>query len=261
MVLSHIESDFIRYLLIHGCKPGTRLPSLSQISDELEISVGKLREQMEVARVLGLIEARPRRGIECNEYRFHPAVFQSLIFALSLDRSLFSAYSTLRCQLEIAFWEEAVQTLIETDKVELVQLVASAWTKLQQERIEIPHAEHRAFHLTIFRRLDNPFVLGLLEAYWDAYEAVDLNTYADYSYLTAVWQYHAEIANAIAVDNFAEAKRLHQAHMQLLNTRGVPPNAELEAVRAVDKRDRHNGDRSDSSHADDAVPVSGHRSI
>ncbi len=223
MVLSQIESDFIRYLILHGCEPGTRLPALNQISDELTVSVGKLREQMEVARVLGLINARPRRGIECNEYRFQPAVFQSLIFALNLDASLFAAYSTLRVQLEIAFWQQAVEALTADDKAELLALVEKAWAKLQQERVQIPHVEHRSFHLTIFRRLQNPFVVGLLEAYWDAYEAVELNTYADYSYLTAVWYYHSEIAKAIAEGNYAVAGQLHAEHMDLLSTRGVTP--------------------------------------
>ncbi|MBX2999206.1 MAG: FadR family transcriptional regulator [Caldilineaceae bacterium] len=231
MILSQIESDFLRYLITHGCEAGTRLPALSQISEELKISVGKLREQLEVARALGLVDARPRRGLECNEYSFQPAVFQSLIFALNLDRSLFHAYSTLRCQLEIAFWEEAVSRLTIDDKAELLALVDAAWAKLKQERIQIPHAEHRAFHLTIFRRLENPFVSGLLEAYWDAYEAVDLNTYADYTYLTAVWQYHQQIAEAIAHEAYSEARQLHQDHMLLLNTRGVSPNADLAAVR------------------------------
>ncbi len=226
MALSQIDSDFLSYLISHGCEAGTRLPSLNQISDELNVSVGKLREQMEVARVLGLIEARPRRGIECNAYSFQPAVFQSLIFALTLNRSLFNAYSDLRRQLEISFWEEAVQRLTDEDKAELLALVQRAWAKLQHERVQIPHAEHRAFHLTIFRRLENPFVLGLLEAYWDAYEAVDLNTYADYRYLTAVWHYHQQIAEAISRADYAEAKHLQQEHMLLLTTRGVSPNGD-----------------------------------
>jgi DNA-binding FadR family transcriptional regulator len=224
MLLSQIESDFLRYLITHGYKPGARLPSLSQISQELEISVGKLREQLEVARMLGLVDARPKRGIECNEYRFQPAVYQSLIFALHLDQSLFNAYSALRCQLEISFWEEAVQQLQESDKDELQELVKRAWAKLEHARVQIPHVEHRAFHMTIFRRLENPFVLGLLEAYWDAYETVELNTYADYTYLTAVWEYHERIANAIFDGAYVEAKQLHADHMALLNTRGVSPH-------------------------------------
>ncbi|RME50351.1 MAG: FadR family transcriptional regulator [Caldilineae bacterium] len=224
--LAQLESEFLRYLLAHGCTPGTRLPPLAEISQEIGVSVGKLREQMEVARSLGLVEARPRRGIECNAYRFLPAIRQSLMFALCLDQNFFRAFSALRVHLESAFWHEAVGQLMPEDHARLHELVNQAWEKLQHERIQIPHQEHRAFHLTIFSRLDNVFVRDLLEAYWDAYEAVDLNTYADYKYLTAVWTYHRRIADAIAQGDVDEAKRLHEEHIQLLMTRGVPLTGE-----------------------------------
>jgi DNA-binding FadR family transcriptional regulator len=222
MILSQIDSDFLRYLLTHGCEPGARLPSLGSISEEVGISVGKLREQLEVARTLGLVEASPRRGISCRPYSFLPAVRLSLMIALSMDRRAFSAFSSLRIHLEIAFWEEAVALLTSEDKARLLQLIEQAKAKLNNHgRIQIPHAEHRALHLTIFSRLHNPFVSGLLEAYWDAYEAVDLNTYADYSYMQAVWHYHEEIVNAICADEYAKGKELLIAHMHLLDKRGV----------------------------------------
>jgi len=219
-----IESDFLRYLLAHGCKPGSRPPSLNDISNE--IGIGKLREQLEVARMLGLIEASPRRGIHCTAYDFLPAVRQSLMIGLSIDRRLFDAFSALRGHLEIAFWDEAVGQLTAEDHTRLRQLVARAWAKLQQERIEIPHSEHRAFHLTIFQRMDNIFVTGLLEAYWDAYEAVELNTYADYRYLTAVWRYHAQIADLLAGGKTAETRQRHIAPMDLLVSRGASLDTE-----------------------------------
>ena len=221
-----IESDFLRYLLAQGCTPGSRLPSLNQISHEIGVSVGKLREQLEAARLLGLIEASPRRGIHYIGYDFLPAVRQSLMVGLSLNRHLFDGYSALRGHLEIAFWDAAVGQLTAEDHTRLRRLVEQAWAKLQQERIQIPHAEHRAFHMTIFSRLDNLFVTGLLEAYWDAYEAVELNTYADYHYLTAVWRYHEQIAEAIAASALDEARQLHIAHMQLLGSRGVSLESE-----------------------------------
>lgn len=221
-----IESDFLRYLLAQGCTPGGRLPSLNEISNQIGVSVGKLREQLEVARVLGLIEASPRRGIHYTGYEFLPAVRQSLMFGLNLSRQLFDGYSALRSHLEIAFWDEAVVQLTAEDHQRLGDLVASAWAKLQQERIQIPHADHRAFHMTIFSRLGNVFVTGLLEAYWDAYEAIELNTYADYRYLTAVWHYHEQIADAIHAGDFGAAKQLHIDHMALLGSRGVPFDSE-----------------------------------
>lgn len=221
MILGRIESDFLRYLLGEDYDTGDRLPSLSQLSAEIGVSVSKLREQLEVARALGLVEASPRRGITRTDYDFLPPVRLSLLTALAIDRRHFDAFSSLRIHLEAAYWHEAVALLTDEDKRRLRQLVADAQVKLNQARIQIPFQEHREFHLTIFRRLNNPFVVGLLEAYWDAYEAVELNTYADYQYLQEVWQYHERIADAIARDDAEAGKQLLIEHVQLLSHRGI----------------------------------------
>lgn len=219
MVESEIESEFLSALL--KCKPGDRLPSLTDLSEGTGISVGKLREQMEVARTLGLVEASPRRGITRTDYSFLPAVRLSLLVALAIDRQHFDAISSLRTHLEVAYWDEAV-VLLTSDDIEYLQtLVRAAWDQLNQTRVRIPYEEHRELHIAIFRRLNNPFVQGLLEAYWDAYEAVELNAYADYAYLQQVWQYHDAIVDAICRGRYAHGKQLLIEHMRLLDSRGV----------------------------------------
>ncbi len=221
MITSQIDAEFLRYLLAHDCQPGTRLPSLDEISAEVGISVSKLREQLEVARMLGLVEASPRRGIRCLPYDFLPAVRLSLLVALALDRNAFRSFAALRIHLETAFWDEAVALLTPEDIARLNELVNRAQAKLTFDRIQIPYPEHRQFHLTIFSRLANPFVFGLLAAYWDAYEAVELNTYADYAYLQEVWSYHERIARAIEAGDFAAGKDLLIQHMRLIDKMGV----------------------------------------
>ncbi len=227
MIVSQVESDFLRYLLTHDCQPGARLPSLDEISAEVGISVGKLREQFEVARMLGLVEASPRKGIRCLPYDFLPAVRLSLMVALSLDRGAFRAFADLRIHLETSFWDEAVSRLMPEDIAQLNALVAQAQAKLSENRIQIPHPEHRRFHLTIFSRLNNPFVQALLAAYWDAYEAVEFNTYADYSYLQEVWSYHERIVRAIEVGDYAGGKELLIEHMRLIDRMGVAHEVSL----------------------------------
>jgi DNA-binding FadR family transcriptional regulator len=64
-------------------------------------------------------------------------------------------------------------------------------------------------------------VIGLLEAYWDAYEAVELNTYADYAYLQKVWDYHDRMVAAIVAGEHAQGKVLLIEHMKLLSSRGI----------------------------------------
>ncbi|NDJ86318.1 MAG: FadR family transcriptional regulator [Chloroflexi bacterium] len=197
-------------------QPGDRIPSLGELSDILHVSVSKLREQLEVARCLGVVSVRPRTGIHRQDYDFMPAVRLGLFLALANDVMLFDAYSELRRHLEKAYWYDAVALLTNEDKQHLRLLIDRAWTKLRGRPIRIPHSEHREFHLTIFSQLDNVFVRGLLEAYWEAYEAVELHTFTDYEYLNEVWEYHQRIAEAIIAGDIETSLQAYDEHTRLL---------------------------------------------
>jgi len=209
-------SEFLRYLATHE-EVENGLPSLKQLSIELGVSVASLREQLEVARALGLVEVRPRLGTRRKDYTFAPAVRQSLGYALALNNEHFRKYSELRNHVEAAFWYEAVEKLTEQDKQDLQNLIVRAFEKLEGERIQVPHEEHRLLHLLIFSRLENPFVTGILEAYWDAYENVGLNVFSGgYEYLQEVWKFHRTMVNAIYEGNYEEGYKALIAHTDLL---------------------------------------------
>jgi DNA-binding FadR family transcriptional regulator len=195
-------SEFFRYLAAHA-EAENGLPSLNELSRELEISMPSLREQLEVARALGLVEVKPRTGTRRLTYSFTPAIRQSLGYALALNVDHFRKFAEMRNHLEAAYWHEAVTKLAQEDKDELQAIIARAWEKIRGTPVQVPHEEHRRLHLAIFSRLDNPFVTGILEAYWEAYEAVGLNVFAGgYEYLQEVWRYHQRMVESICDGNF-----------------------------------------------------------
>lgn len=212
-------SEFMQFLA-RDSRDGERLPALSVLSRHLGISIASLREQLEVARAFGLVEVRPKTGIRRLPYRFAPAVLNSLSYATAVDSNyFFHAFSDLRNHIETAYWHEAVTSLIPEDHNYLADLVNRAFNKLSGAPIQIPHAEHRELHLTIYRRLNNPFVVGILEAYWEAYEAVGLNVYTDISYLLRVWNYHRMMVNAIMDGRVDEGFSALSDHIDLLHER------------------------------------------
>ena len=212
-------SEFLRYLAAHE-EVENSLPSLKILSGELGVSVASLREQLEVARALGLVEVRPRLGTKRKDYSFTPAVRQSLGYALALNNENFRTYSELRNHVESSFWHEAVRKLTQWDKSELHNLITRAFEKLQGVPIRVPHEEHRTLHLMIYSRLENPFVIGILEAYWDAYEYVGLNVFTGgYEYLEEVWRYHQRMVDAICNGNYDEGYAALIAHTDLLYLR------------------------------------------
>ncbi|HSF81452.1 MAG TPA: FCD domain-containing protein [Anaerolineales bacterium] len=223
MQQAYLTSEFLQYLVTTSQREDdqSRLPALNELSTELGISVARLREQLEVARALGLVEVRPRTGIRCLPYSFLPAVRLSLAFAMEIDRTHFDEFSELRNHIEATFWYEAVSKLMPEDLDELKNLMKSAWDKLHSPQVKIPHDEHRRLHLGIFKRLNNLFVSGILEAYWEAYEAVGLNVYADYNYLEQVWHYHQKMVNAICAGDLQAGYRALVEHKDLLYHRPV----------------------------------------
>ena len=216
MRLNKLDSAFLRYLVDSEVAPGERLPTLNQIGQELGVSVGKLREQLEIARSLGLVSVRPRVGIVREPFDFSQAVLAGVLFSLGTGEAQFQQFSDLRQAIEVDFWETAVCDLTPEDKQKLQQLIAKAWAKLKGDPIHVPNEEHRQLHLTIFSRLDNPFVQGMLAAYWDAYEASELTRFATYEYWLEVWHYHERIVEAIVQDDVATGLNLLKGHFALL---------------------------------------------
>jgi len=214
-------SELIRYLAQQARQhpDDPELPSLNELSDLLATSVPKLREQLEVAKSMGLVEVRPRTGIKRLPYSFDKAVWRSLDYIINVDHHQFYKFAQLRVHMEIAYWYEAVAELTDDDKVNLQELVRKANNKLKGSPIQIPHAEHRALHLNIYRRLDNPFVIGILEAYWEAYESVGLGFLNDLKYLKEVWIYHGKMVDSVCSGDFESGYQALIEHTDLLALR------------------------------------------
>ena len=235
MSLALLENDLLRHIAQSGHRSGDRLQPLDELAPALGISVGKLREQLEVAKLLGVVTVRPRTGMLVESFDFLPAIKTSLLFALARDPHQFEAFSQLRNHVEFSYFDEAVARLTRDDHARLREIVAIAWMRLNGSPIRIPDHEHRELHLAIFSRLDNPFVKGLLEAYWEGYAAVGLNVFSDYSYLCEVWRYHEDIVTAIAAGEVETARKLLIVHTKLLqqrDARGSRPKSPGRAKRS-----------------------------
>jgi DNA-binding FadR family transcriptional regulator len=136
MLLEHNNSEaLLKYLIEEEIEPGERLPSLIDLSQELGFSVGKLREELELARNLGFVSVRPRHGIRREKFDFHPAVQTSLLFGLASGEATFEQFSLLRRTIETNMWHLAVTGLTIEDTDHLFEIVAAAWKKLQGSQV------------------------------------------------------------------------------------------------------------------------------
>lgn len=216
MPYTDIDDNVLRYIIEHQVQPGERLPTITELSRELGVSVSKIREELEVARALGLVQIKPRNGTQVQEFNFAPAATLSVLYALGLNRAYFHDFSKVRNSLELTFWHEAVRQLTPEDIAYLRGLVVSACNRLNQVPVVVPFEEHRSLHLSFFKHLQNSFVQGLLQAYWAAYKAYGLALYADLAYHREVWSYHSRMVECVARGDFEAGRQALAEHMALL---------------------------------------------
>ena len=222
------SSGILHYIIENQLKPGDRLPTISELSQQMGVSVGKVREELEVARTLGILQVKPRIGMVVLDFDFGPAATLMVLYALGQDRASFHQFALLRKSVELSFWHEAVSLLTPSDIDELRQLIICARDKLNRAPVVVPVEEHRRLHLAFFKHLQNPFVLGLLEAYWAAYKAHGLALYAELSYHREVWDYHERMVECVARKDFEAGRRALKEHMELL--RHMPQQAPSDAA-------------------------------
>lgn len=219
-------SNFLEYLSDNYPGEEDQMPSLSELSKALGISLSTLREQLEVARVLGFIEIKPRAGMRTLPYNFSNTVKLSTCYGIKRTPSLFKQYTSLRNHLELSYWYEAARLIDNTDISEMYALVSTAKKKLLCIPIELPACEHRRLHMLVYSKLQNPFVIGLLETYWDLFEQFGYLQTPEIDYLEKVWLYHGKIVDAVANNDLALGYNLMREHMDLFNQRTTNSNAQ-----------------------------------
>ncbi|NLE51983.1 MAG: FadR family transcriptional regulator [Chloroflexi bacterium] len=227
-----LGSALLRYIIERQVQPGERLPTIPELSVELGVSVGKVREELEVARTLGLVQIKPRTGSVVQPFDFTPAATLGVLYAIGLDPAYFHTFADLRKHLELSYWTEAVACLTPDDIDTLRALNARAVEKLNRLPIEVPVEEHARLHLTFYRHLENTFVQGLLSAYWAAYMAFGVALHAPLTYHREMWTYHEQMVECVARGDYEGGRRALREHMELL--RHAPETIEQGARRVIE---------------------------
>jgi len=215
-------SEFLTYLASIPDDSNQRIPPLNVLSKQLGISIATLREQLEEARSLGIVEVKPKVGIRKLPYDFSAALKPGLNYALHSGCISYEQFADLRKHLETVYFVEAAQTLNVQTIEQLEELVQSAFLCIQKFPGKVPVKVHREFHLLIYKHLNNQYLDGMLDAFWEVYHLSGLEVYPDFTYVERVWQYHARIVEQLRNRNYSAGLSLLIEHMDLVNQREKP---------------------------------------
>lgn len=195
------------------------IPSIPELSNVLGISVASVREQLEVARSLGLVDVKTKVGIQNREFTFNHLLELGLRFGAKVQPGTPDAFRDLRKHVESSYWHEAAPLLTAQDRETLQEIVRSAFARISKEPISNPSKEHQDFHLTIFSHLENPIARSILETFWKLNVEAERDLPPDRPYLENVWTYHQRIADAISAQDYELGYQWLVEHMDLVKQR------------------------------------------
>ncbi|GAB2561056.1 FadR/GntR family transcriptional regulator [Kribbella endophytica] len=146
--------------------PGDRLPAEAVLAAELGVSRLSLREATRSLQTLGVIEAQHGNGLFVSSFSFRPLIEQ-LPYGLATTGMALEEILTAREAMEVGLMP-AVARNPDADVLAECTRLAGKMAELEAAGKEIAEVD-RAFHLLLYKGLQNPLVDNLIELFWEIF--------------------------------------------------------------------------------------------
>jgi GntR family transcriptional repressor for pyruvate dehydrogenase complex len=202
--------------------PGQRLPSISRLASDLEVSTGSLREALRSLESAGVVRIEHGRGVFISGERSSPelaAHFQDD------GRGLFVALAEARRLLE----PELAALAAERGTVEELDAIAHLAQKTDEEAREGSSFVESdiLFHRKIAQAAHNPVLQSMIESFGDLLRQSRQRVAMEPALTKRTVRYHLLLSEAISERNAAQARLLMLAHM----------NDMVDSVLAIEERE------------------------
>lgn len=203
-----------KYILQNNLKPGDLLPTEQRLCETLGVSRNVLRESIKSMELMGMVRAYPGKGTLVQAFNLD-FIFQNVLFfqiGPQEEHSIREMFG-VRKVLELAYMRQAFHAVTEEDIGRMRGYAAAMREKWSRGEFFIQ--EDKAFHLTLFRPLQNDVLLSLLEAIWAVDDGFELEkkqphleqTIAKHEAIVAALENHSFIAFARAMEaHFSSGK-------------------------------------------------------
>lgn len=202
------------YIITNNLKAGDLLPTEVNLCEMLGVSRNVLREAIKSMELMGMVQASPGKGTVVKEFNLD-FIFQNVMFFTigeQEDTAIHEMFG-IRKVLELANMRQAFHALTSED-IQTIRACADS-IRTKWERKEFFYEDDRAFHMALFRPLNNGVLNSLLEAIWAVDDGFQLeqkqphldNTIAKHEAIVAALERHDYPAFARAMDaHFSSGK-------------------------------------------------------
>lgn len=161
------------YILSHGLRPGSPMPTENELVEQLEVSRSAVREAMRTLSALDIVEVRHGIGTFVGTMSLRPLV-EGLAFRGVLmpgdDLHALQEVLEIRVALDLAAADEVVEALAGTTNPDLAELVDTMNAKCCSG--DSFSLEDRSFHTDLMDRTGKTLLGQLVAAFWDVHAVV-----------------------------------------------------------------------------------------
>ena len=198
-----------KYIVQNNLQPGDLLPTEQKLCETLGVSRNVLRESIKSMELMGMVRACPGKGTEVQAFNLDFILQNVLFFQVGPqeEHSIREMFG-VRKVLELAYMRQAFHAVTEEDIGRMRGCAAAMREKWSRGEFFIQ--EDKAFHLTLFRPLQNDVLLSLLEAIWAVDDGFELEK--KQPHLEQTITKHEAIVAALENHSFIAFARAMEAH-------------------------------------------------
>jgi DNA-binding FadR family transcriptional regulator len=204
-----VEQQLRDYIITNSLEPGHRLPSESELANQLGVSRTAIREGFKSLEAVGVIDTHQGIGRFVGKFD-SSSMAENLAVSLTIDRASLKEILEIRKALETGFLAQAAVLLGPEDFEELDRLVLRMGRKVKTPATFLQ--EDMEFHRILFCKLNNRVLINILEIFWKLFGQVEERTGHSVKQLTEAVNQHKVIVAALRKGQVSRAKDLLDAH-------------------------------------------------
>lgn len=203
------QSAIKSYIEEHQLTAGDPLPSEATLARELGTSRASLREGIKSLEALGIVEVRRGEGLFVKAFSLD-SIFNNLPYSFTIDGHSLRELTQLRGALE----EGLMWMVVQHIDAGIIQQLEGLLQKmeLKARAAQTFEIEDQAFHRTLYIPLNNPFVLQMVDLFWEIFQRLHANEAVQKTALLRSAKEHRAIVEALKERNAERATIAMREH-------------------------------------------------
>lgn len=210
------QTSIKQYIEDHRLQPGDPLPPEGQLAQDMGMSRLSLREGVKSLEAVGILEARQGEGIYVKAFTFD-SIFENLPYSFASDGQSLLDLLQVRTALEEGLVGAVADRASPEQIAELEELARRMVDKARTGQTF--EDEDRAFHLTLYRPLNNPFLNRLVELFWEVFRRLHGSVGVTHWNLEQTAQDHVAIVEALRAGAAGQLTQAMHGHFRQIKER------------------------------------------